>query len=241
MSWTVSSKQYVPADSSLVFAVDAGYSPSYPGSGTTWADLTNTNNAVLTNGPTYDSANGGSIVFDGINDHAITSSTALNLSGAHTISAFVSPDFASSSSTGRAIFDFSNAGGTIRSYLRWEGPSLGFYWDGVVSSGNCFARTTTAPSFSAGSWIHICVALTFSSNSYTNAQFYVNGNSVATTVGNAPSTIAGLSSQPIKIGLGSINSYYWKGKISTVSLFTKTLAAGEVLSLFNLYKGRYGL
>ena len=54
----------------LVFCVDAANKRSYPGVGTTWTDLTaNKNNGTLTNGPTFDSANGGSIVFDGTNDY----------------------------------------------------------------------------------------------------------------------------------------------------------------------------
>jgi len=53
----------------LVLNLDAGNLASYPGSGTTWTDLSGYgNNATLTNGPTYSSANGGSIVFDGVND-----------------------------------------------------------------------------------------------------------------------------------------------------------------------------
>ena len=55
----------------LVLALDAGNPKSYPGSGTTWTDLSgNGNNGTLTNGPTYSSANGGSIVFDGVDDYA---------------------------------------------------------------------------------------------------------------------------------------------------------------------------
>ena len=54
----------------LVFAVDAANPTSYPGSGTIWKDQTvNQNNGTLTNGPTFDSGNGGSIVFDGSNDY----------------------------------------------------------------------------------------------------------------------------------------------------------------------------
>jgi len=54
----------------LVLALDAGNTKSYPGSGTTWTDLSgNGNTGTLTNGPTFDSANGGSIVFDGTNDY----------------------------------------------------------------------------------------------------------------------------------------------------------------------------
>ena len=52
----------------LVFCVDAGDKMSYPGAGTTWTDLSkNRNNGTLVNGPTFDSANGGSISLDGSN------------------------------------------------------------------------------------------------------------------------------------------------------------------------------
>jgi hypothetical protein len=53
----------------LVLSLDAGNTKSYPGSGTTWTDLTGLGNTgTLTNGPTYSSANGGSIVFDAVDD-----------------------------------------------------------------------------------------------------------------------------------------------------------------------------
>ena len=52
----------------LVFAVDAANKKSYPGSGTTWTDLAGSNDGTLTNGPTFNSGDGGSIVFDGTDD-----------------------------------------------------------------------------------------------------------------------------------------------------------------------------
>ncbi|NDE11825.1 MAG: hypothetical protein EBZ95_14895 [Chitinophagia bacterium] len=49
--------------------LDAGNSSSYIGSGNNWNDLSGNNNTgTLTNGPIFNSANGGSIVFDGIDD-----------------------------------------------------------------------------------------------------------------------------------------------------------------------------
>lgn len=63
----------------LVFYVDAANPKSYPGSGTTWKDLSgNGNDGILTNGPTYNSANGGSIVFDGVNDYCSLPNLNLN-------------------------------------------------------------------------------------------------------------------------------------------------------------------
>ena len=58
-----------PVTAGLVLNLDAGNAASYPGSGTTWTDLSgNGRNGTLTGGPTYSSADGGSIVFDGTND-----------------------------------------------------------------------------------------------------------------------------------------------------------------------------
>ena len=55
----------------LVLCLDAGDRKSYSGSGTTWSDRSgNGYNATLNNGPTFNSANGGSIDFDGSNDYA---------------------------------------------------------------------------------------------------------------------------------------------------------------------------
>ena len=54
----------------LVLCLDAANTKSYPGSGTVWSDLSRGgNNGTLTNGPTFNSGNGGSIVFDGVNDY----------------------------------------------------------------------------------------------------------------------------------------------------------------------------
>ena len=53
----------------LVLCVDAANTKSYPGSGTTWTDISGKNhNGTLINGPTFSSDNMGGIVFDGSND-----------------------------------------------------------------------------------------------------------------------------------------------------------------------------
>jgi len=54
----------------LVLALDAANPRSYPGTGTSWNDLSgNGNNGTLVNGPTFNSDNNGSIVFDGVDDY----------------------------------------------------------------------------------------------------------------------------------------------------------------------------
>jgi hypothetical protein len=61
--------------STLVLYLDAGIANSYPGSGTTWTDLSgNGNNFTLYNGVSYSTANGGILTFDGTNDYAASNS-----------------------------------------------------------------------------------------------------------------------------------------------------------------------
>jgi hypothetical protein len=62
----------------LVLALDAANTKSYPGSGTTWSDLSGNNNSgSLTNGPAFNSINGGNFVLDGIDDYILHSTPTL--------------------------------------------------------------------------------------------------------------------------------------------------------------------
>ena len=64
----------------IIFAIDAANPKSYPGTGTTWYDLSGGGaNLDLQNGPTYSSDNGGIITFDGVDDTGVE--TGLNISG----------------------------------------------------------------------------------------------------------------------------------------------------------------
>ena len=67
--------------SGLSLCLDAGYTPSYSRSGTTWFDLSFSGyNGTLTNGPSFSGSNGGSIFFDGTNDNILMPSTGVTIS-----------------------------------------------------------------------------------------------------------------------------------------------------------------
>ena len=93
-------------DDGLVFCVDFGSRRCYT-SGTTANDLAGFNNGVLTNGPVFDSANGGSIIFDGTNDfveisNATVSSLGITNGGPITLST----TFKANASTQAMLLDF---------------------------------------------------------------------------------------------------------------------------------------
>ena len=76
MSWRITSTYFSSTTEpivtdGLVLRLDAGNRNSYPGSGTTWTDLSgNGNNGTLSaTSIGYNSANGGSLVFDGTDDY----------------------------------------------------------------------------------------------------------------------------------------------------------------------------
>jgi hypothetical protein len=74
----------------LVLNVDAGFTPSYPTTGTTWYDVSSSsNNGTLTNGPIYNSSNGGSIVFDGVDDYVNLGTTDFGITRDFTVSFWV--------------------------------------------------------------------------------------------------------------------------------------------------------
>ena len=80
--------------SGLVLHLDAANPKSYPGTGTTWSDRAGNlnggvvNNGTLVNGPSFSSANMGSIGFDGSNDY-VDMSTSPNLTNSLTVCVFV--------------------------------------------------------------------------------------------------------------------------------------------------------
>ena len=99
----------------LVLYLDAANDKSYPGSGTGWGDITsNSNNVTLVNGPTFDTSNAGSLVFDGVNDYGTMSynsgfdlsSTDFTLEGWFNSNSFSSPQMLVSKDTSGSNFDW---------------------------------------------------------------------------------------------------------------------------------------
>jgi hypothetical protein len=223
----------------LIFCFDPSNTRSYNGSGTNVTDLSSSQlTGSLTNGPTYSSNSGGTIIFDGTNDYIITNSSTFDLSTSanFTHCIWIRPSFDQTHNTGRAILDFTGAGPTYqRSYLRWEGSTFGFYYDIANNTGGSDWRTSPVPTFSTNTWNYLC----FVHQSDNTGQYYLNGSSIPTTkTGGILRTVV---NNPISIGYGAVNSYYWSGSISNVSIYNRTLSASEILQNYNALKGRFGL
>lgn len=210
----------------LVLFLDANNTNSYPGSGTSWYDLSgNGNTGTLTNGPTFNSANGGSIVFDGIDDYVnVANASSLNAS-AQTISVW----YNATTVPGRSatIVAKHDTVGSYNGYHMYTANGTEI----KVGSTSYYAGPGTGI---AGVWYHLTLAYT----SNSSMTCYINGVSSGTTaLGNLS-----ISSNPLRIGR-SPDSFWsiFTGKISVVTVHNRQLSDTEILQNFNATRARYGV
>jgi hypothetical protein len=201
--------------SGLVLALDAGNTKSYPGSGTAWTDLTgNGNTGTLTNGPTYSSANGGSIAFDGTNDY-ITSSFATTSGQAVTYCGWLYST--ETTSTYRNFVD----SGTLTPIISWN-------YSGQIEFDAALYTTTTVY---RNQWVYVALSKPSGTSS---ASYYVNGVFVGTgSVYITPAVT------PTWFNRAAAET--WKGNASNVQAYNRALSAAEIQQNFNALRGRYGI
>jgi hypothetical protein len=214
----------------LVLCLDAGNTKSYPGSGTTWIDLSGRGNTgTLTNGPTYSSANGGSIVFDGTNDYIDCGSINFTSGTSITIEVWVKPN--SSQNAFVDILDY-NHGANGGFVIQQNNTALNQYYF-AYWNGSSFDVTST---------------ITLNSNSFNHLVFVKSGTS---TIGylNSVNTIQYTGSSNINcsgyaLHLGRFvvaTGREFNGSISNTKIYNRALTAAEVSQNFNALRGRYGI
>ena len=217
----------------LILHLDAGDSSSYPGSGTTWTDLSgNGNNGTLTNGPTYSSPYGGAIVFDGNNDFVTTGNQLdpdadglfADASSAWSVTSWFNSDTVAAGD--RAITGKGGGTGGAATYVTYQNSSnLNVRLRG--------GTITTVSSISANTWYQVTVTWDgTTSKSYLNGVFATN-----IAVGTA-------SKQTNNFCIGASASgglAFFNGKISSTLVYSKALTASEITQNYNSLRGRYGL
>jgi hypothetical protein len=197
----------------LVLTLDAANSKSYPGSGTAWTDLSGFgNNGTLTNTPTYSNANGGSIVFDGVDDY-ITSAFATTSGQAVTY-------------TGWLYSTESTA--TYKNFVDTVSTRPMIWWN---TSGQIEfdAAYYTTPTVYRNQWVHVALSKPSGSSA---ASYYVNG--VLVGIGSAYTTPTATPTW-----FNRATSQTWKGNCSNIQVYNRALSAAEVQQNYNAIKSRY--
>jgi hypothetical protein len=233
----------IVSDSSLVLSLDAANIKSYPGSGTTWTDISgNGNNATLTDAPTFSTNNKGYFNFNGsTNLVSLGASNIFNFgTGNFTIEAWFWLDSTASPNRGDnlktvTIFD---CGASVSN-------ATAFSIGGSSSSvGTNVEYYQTTPSYaanlsyniSANKWHHII----WQRNS-TSINGFVDGVSLTPAVISAGTTLGG--NNTAYIGQSKITSYknQFKGYISVIRLYNRAITTAEIQQNFNAHRGRYGI
>lgn len=212
----------------LVLCLDAGNTKSYPGSGTTWTDLSgNGSVGTLTGGPTYSSGNGGSIVFDGVDDYvACTGSTTFT---AATFIAWLYRNGAQSSYTG-ILHSRSSTNGGLNFYSSTS--NLNYHWSSSPNNPPGWDSGLSIPDLA---WSMCAVSAQSSS-----AIAYVISSSGMSTASNAFSHPS-LTLDAFKVGVDFGFARYFKGNIPIAQVYNRALTTAEIQQNFNALRGRFGI
>jgi hypothetical protein len=209
----------------LVLNLDASNSSSYSGTGTTWTDLSvSSNNGTLTNGATFNSANGGAMVFDGIDDRVQTNYNPTFTD--FTVCVWYKDN--GSSIYGRLV-DNNYINGF---WLGKNGTTPNQWGGGIKESPSPFGIYLTLPD---SQW-HFLTSV----RSGTTHTIYGDGitNKISNTV-----SAAALSGTSIAIGewSGGGTGQIFKGSIPQVLIYSRAITEAEIMQIFNATKGKYGL
>ena len=218
--------------SGLVLCLDAANIKSYPGSGTTWTDLSGRGNTgTLFGSVGYSGLNGGSLVFGGQpeNTDYFSITNIFNIAGVTNYSASLWIKFDPSSSGIDSRFFWHGSYGVLIS--KTDSDQIFFYIrrsDGTAQS----VGVTVSPII--GVWINIAVSYDGS-----NMRLYVNGD-----LKGSDSFTGGIKNDnPSTLWLGAnplTTPNFWTGcNMSQVSIYNRALTATEVAQNFNALKSRY--
>ena len=226
----------------LVLALDAANTKSYPGSGTVWSNLTldTTVNASLVNGAIYNSANNGTISFDGTNDYATIPDT-LNKTEFTRTDNYTLVCWANVSSTQnygvysfKPIIDKNGREGGVRQHPY---GMVHISASNVIRSsvGNGTLSNDVEVPFELDTWKMITSVYSWSTSLLT---VYVNEiqNSGSLDI---TGTITNTSNLSLCRTDGITN--YTDANIAFVSIYNRALSANEVLQNFNATRGRFGV
>ena len=226
--FTATESPNVVYPTSLKMYLDASNTTSYPGTGTTWFDLTtNQNNGTISN--TSWNLNG-YFDFNGSNSKVDLGTSFANNVSKTTYAAWVNFDnlntqnfiiFPDSGSTGHGFgfFDFGNG-------------NIYFQSDNTTNSNR--GSVSNSGLYTTGQWVHFAQVYDGTATGNANRlKAYVNGNLLSLTFsGTIPSTTQATTYNTL-VGTRVINNLSFDGQISKVQIYDEALTQAEITALYN--------
>jgi hypothetical protein len=230
----------------LVLNLDAAKTDSYPGTGTTWRDLSgNSNNGTLTNGPTFSGiGKQASIVFDGVNDFVRCSSltSLIDPNNGITLNYFVKISNRSKRNILLSNYTYSSPFPGITGEIGTSGPwTNGLRWQ--VASNTSTAKVDIYVSNVVQNNTIYFITFTFDFAS-KSCKIYLNGvQQTTSSLSINPNNVTTNWIQNVNLDLAAdvINSLFYLGNIYTIQVYGKALSQTEITQNFNALRGRYGI
>ena len=207
----------------LITALDSFNLRSYPGSGTTWNDLSL--NRYVCTCQTGSSFSSGAITFDGVNGYADFPAPIVGGQSALTLIAWVYPIAWSTSYT----TIFSNQENTTNN-------AFAIHKDGANANPGVTLGNSAIVNFGA-----------FSTNNWYNIAFTYDGTTLTTYQNGILQNTLALSGN---IGTGSVNLTIGKsqtyagrnfnGRVSSLFIYNSSLSSNDISNFFAAYRGRFG-
>lgn len=216
----------------LVLYLDAGNTASYPGSGTTWTDLSGSgNNGTLINGPTYNSSNNGSIVFDSTDDYVLVNSNTSSLpygSSARTVSIWFYTNSSTWADNVNSLFFYGTGSPGQAFGIDFSSlPNIEFFsWGGAPSNDITFGSR-----YAQVGWKNI----TLTYDGATTLLIYENASLTQTLT--FPSS-RNTAVSDVYIGSYLVSSHY-DGRIANVAMYNRALTSTEIRQNFNALNSRF--
>jgi len=249
----------------LVVQLDAANSKSYPGTGTTWTDISgNANNGSLTNGPVFNSSNGGHFILDGVND-VVTGTAIPSTSGNNSrtviawykstinqnISILDKGDFGTINTAEQLFIVAQNGIGDLNVGTTIPPTNIGGIY--VAFWGNDIYYPIPATTIFNGNW-H-CLAYTYD-NVSSSVKIFFDGVFASTIyLWNGSWNTLNTSPYRLQSSINTTNNPYWIGRarakmwgkgseyananIGVVNIFNRSLSEQEISQNYNATKPRY--
>ena len=231
----------------LVLCLDAANPKSYPGTGTTWKDLSgNGNNATLYNGTAYNV--NGYFELDGVNDYISISSIDLSTTPSITLQVLFQPQTYPSSGTVKLIAELSN------NFNSYNDTFVASYNDNSVGqSYECFVSVRGNSGYNLDAWSKDLLnnlewnfwtpTMDMSITGGKEVSLYQNGilrNSLGISSYNNDNT-GNFGNRPLYIGCRGGSQLFADYYLSSIVLYNRALTASEIQQNYNALKGRFGL
>jgi Concanavalin A-like lectin/glucanases superfamily len=209
--------------SGLILNLDAGNSSSYPGSGSSWSDLSGNGLNVTLNNATYSSNNGGYISFNGTSTYGQITSIPSSISFSSGFSATFYANFGGNSQSWERLIDFGNGQSNNNILIARAGTSDTLWFEIYGPSGSSISSCSASNAIRDNAWAWYAISTTA-----TTCSIYVNADTqTASTTPTVAANAITRTSNYIGRSNWSSDGYFDSG-IGKLALYNRGLTAAEI-------------